>query len=613
MHCALICVTINLFIMTHSRRKFMQDFSLAVAGTGIIPSLAGDNHSISPKKDSQMNQVSASVDDSLNTSDILVQKLIDWKVEVIFGIIGDGVNPIIEALRKKQDRIKLITVRHEEAAAFMASGYAKYTGRLGVCIGTSGPGAVHLMNGIYDAAMEGAPVLAITGSVYHDLLGTYFTQEVDTVALMHDATVYNKMITGPRQALTLVDLACRTAMNEPGVAHLTVSKDVQQKILADDKASENSENLKGSSAFLPRTQTPSDNELTAAALMLNNHSRIMILAGRGALLARDEVLQLAQKLGAPVAKALLGKMLMPDDSPFTTGGTGHLGTIPSMEMMRDCDLLLILGSNMPHLSYYPKSGVAKAIQIDKDPKRIGLRFPVDVGLCGNVKQTLQALIPKINQHNDKSYLQLAQQKMTIWKSTLSKLEQSPSSPIKPEYVAAEVSKLLAEDALLAFDTGAHTVFSARHIQAKAKQQLAVCGNLASMGPGLPYAIAAQIAYPDRQCVAIVGDGGFTMLMAEMATAVLYDLPIKIVIFKNNQLSMDRFEQEEMGNKEYGASLLPIDFVKVAEACGAEGYSCKRAEDLPSVLRRAFATKKPSVIEVMVDPDEPPMSPEKIKV
>lgn len=469
------------------------------------------------------------------------------------------------------------------------------------------------MNGIYDASMEGAPVLAITGSVYHDLLGTYFTQEVDTVALMKDATVYNKMITGPRQAMTLVDLACRTALNEPGVSHLTVSKDVQQKMLSDDKPSENSENLIGSSAFLPRTQIPSDNELNSAAALLNDNSKIMILAGRGALSARDEVLQLAQKLSAPVAKALLGKMLLPDDSPFTTGGTGQLGTIPSMEMMRDCDLLLILGSNMPHLSYYPKSGVAKAIQIDKDPKRIGLRFPVNIGLCGDVKQTLKALLPKINQHNDRSFLQLAQQKMTEWKTTLSKLEKSPSSPIKPEFVASEVSKLLAEDALLAFDTGAHTVFSARHIQSKAKQQLAVCGNLASMAPGLPYAIAAQIAYPNRQCVAMVGDGGFTMLMAEMATAVLYELPVKIIIFKNNQLSMDRFEQEEMGSKDYGVDLLPIDFAKVSEACGAEGFGRKRAEDLPGILRRAFATKKPSVIEVMVDPDEPPLKPEKIKV
>lgn len=597
--------------MSTSRRQFMQDISLSIAGAAIVSNSTAQI--VSPQSGNKMENKKDNIDQSQNTSDILVQKLIDWNVEVIFGIIGDGINPIIEALRKRRDKIKLITVRHEEAAAFMASGYAKYTGKLGVCIGTSGPGAVHLMNGIYDASMEGAPVLAITGSVFHDLVGTYFTQEVDTVAMMKDATVYNKMISGPRQAMTIVDIACRTALNEPGVAHLTISKDVQQKMLSDDKPSKDSDNLVGSSVFFPRTQAPAEDELNAAAELLNNSSKIMILAGRGALHAKNEVMQLAEKLNAPVAKALLGKALMPDDSPYTTGGTGHLGTIPSMEMMHSCDTLLILGSNMPWLAYYPKTGMAKAIQIDKDPKRIGLRFPVDIGLNGDVKTTLTALLPKLKPHSDKSFLQMAQQKMETWKTTLTKLEQTPSSPIKPQYLAAQVSKLLNDDAVLAFDTGAHTVFSARHIQIKQGQQLAVCGNLASMAPGLPYAIAAQVAYPNRQCVAMVGDGGFTMLMGEMATAVLYNLPVKIIIFKNNQLSMDKWEQEELGSKDYGVDLLPINFPKIAEACGAEGYTCSRSEELSSVLKKAFASKKPAVIEVDVDPNEAPLAPEKIKV
>ncbi len=298
--------------MSTSRRQFMQDISLSIAGAAIVSNSTAQI--VSPQSGNKMENKKDNIDQSQNTSDILVQKLIDWNVEVIFGIIGDGINPIIEALRKRRDKIKLITVRHEEAAAFMASGYAKYTGKLGVCIGTSGPGAVHLMNGIYDASMEGAPVLAITGSVFHDLVGTYFTQEVDTVAMMKDATVYNKMISGPRQAMTIVDIACRTALNEPGVAHLTISKDVQQKMLSDDKPSKDSDNLVGSSVFFPRTQAPAEDELNAAAELLNNSSKIMILAGRGALHAKNEVMQLAEKLNAPVAKALLGKALMPDDS-----------------------------------------------------------------------------------------------------------------------------------------------------------------------------------------------------------------------------------------------------------------------------------------------------------
>lgn len=544
------------------------------------------------------------------TADIIVDKLIAWNVEMIFSLVGDGVNPIFEALRKRKDRIKLITVRHEEAAAFMASGYAKCTGRLGVCLGTTGPGAVHLMNGLYDAAMEGAPVLAITGVIPHDLLGTKFTQEVDTVAMLRDVAVYNQQISGPVHAQTVVDLACRTALTLPGVAHITVATDVQQKPLSEDKHSEKGGHLTGSSTFMPRVDIPADNELEQAAEVLNSSSKIMILAGRGALHAREQVQEVAEKLGAPVAKALLGKALLPDDSPFTTGGIGRLGTLPSKEMMEECDTLLILGSNMPYLNYYPKS--AKAIQIDRDPRRIGLRYPVEIGLTGDVQATLKALLPKLKKQTGKSFLSLAQQKMKEWNKTLAKLETDQSSPIKPPFLVSEVARVIKDDAHIAIDTGAHTVFTARHLHIKPKQQITACGNLASMGPGLPYAIAAQLAYPGRQSVAMVGDGSFTMLMGEMATAVLYDLPVKIVIFKNNALAMDRFEQEEIGARQYGIALHPIDFSKIAEACGAEGYKCSTPGDLHTVLTKAFASAKPCVIEVDVDPDAPPDPPEKLK-
>jgi len=549
---------------------------------------------------------------TMNTADILVERLIAWDVNVVFGLIGDGINHITEALRKRKDKIRLVTVRHEEAAAFMASGYAKLTGKLGVCMGTTGPGAVHLMNGIYDAAMEGAPVIALTGFVNHDLVGTSFTQEVDTVALMKDATVFNKMITGPRHAQTIVDLACRTALSIPGVAHLTVSKDTQKEELTHDNASEESENLHGSAKFAPRIETPSDGELNAAAELLNSGSRIAILAGRGALNARTEIENLAEKLGAPVIKALLGKAVLPDDSPYTTGGTGHLGTMPSKQMMHDCDRLLIVGSNMPHLEYYPDSNKAKMIQIDRDPKRIGLRCPVELGLNGDVQATLKALLPKLKLKSDRSFLKLAQERMAEWRKLMAKIEQNQGTPIKPQFLVAQLSTLLNDDAMICIDTGAHTQFSARHLQARGRQQITVSGNLATMAPALPYAIAAQVAFPGRQSIALAGDGGFTMLMAEMATAVLYELPIKVIVFKNNSLSMDRFEQEEMGYKPYGDSLQPIDFAKIAEACGAEGYRCDKPSEVPSTLKQAFASKRPAVIEVSVDPDEPPLPPDKVK-
>ena len=522
--------------MENSRRKFVQNLGVAIAAVPLLTNLADaapTRAEIIPPKP----EMDAAPTDT--TADILIERLIAWNVEVIFGIIGDGINPIIEALRKRKDRIKFITVRHEEAAAFMASAHAKYTGKLSACIATSGPGAVHLMNGLYDAAMEGAPVIAITGAVFHDLVGTYFTQEVDTVALMENATVYNKMINGPRQALTIVDLACRTALTTPGVAHLTISKDTQQKPLSEDKTSKGSDNLMGTANYTPRIDVPSPDELDAAAAILNAGSKITILAGRGALNARDEVEKLAEKLGAPVAKALLGKALLPDNSPYTTGGTGNLGTMPSKQMMQDCDTLLILGSNMPWLEYYPKADHAKAIQIDKDPKRIGLRYPVSIGLTGDVKATLQALLPRLKYHADRSFLKLAQDRMKDWQQLIKQVEQKQAEPIKPQFLVAAVSRLLTDDALISIDTGSHTVFTARHLQIKPKQQIAVCGNLASMAPGLPYAIAAQVAFPGRQSVAMVGEGGFTMLMGEMATAVLYNLPVKIVIFKNGILSMDK--------------------------------------------------------------------------
>lgn len=493
----------------------------------------------------------------------------------------------------------------------MASGYAKCTGKLGVCLGTSGPGAVHLMNGLYDAAMEGAPVLAITGVVPHDLLGTQHIQEVDTVAMLQDIAVYNLMISGPVHAQTVVDLACRSALTTPGLAHIAVATDVQMKPLSDDKHSEKGGHLTGSSTFVPRKEVPADNELDRTAALLNNSSKIMILAGRGALHAREEVVALADKLGAPVTKALLGKAILPDDSPFTTGGIGRLGTQPSNEMIQECDVLLILGSNMPYLQYYPKPKQAKGIQIDQDPQRIGLRYPVEIGLTGDVQATIQVLLPKIKTHTDRSFLTLAQQRMSDWRKKMTRLESDKSTPIKPSFLVSQVSRLIKDDAHISIDTGAHTVFTARHLHIKPEQQITVCGTLASMGPGVPYAIAAQLATPKRQCIAMVGDGGFTMLMGEMATAVLYNLPIKVIIFKNNILAMDGFEQEEIGAKRYGIELQPIEFAKIAEACGAEGYKCSKPEDVASVLTKAFASNKPCVIEVDVDPDEPPSSPEKL--
>jgi pyruvate dehydrogenase (quinone) len=559
-----------------------------------------------------MNKTSDVQKESSNetTADILVQKLIDWGVTHIFGIIGDRINPIVESLRKQQNKIKFITVRHEETAALMACGYAKYTGKLGVCLATSGPGALHLVNGLYDAYKDHAPVLAITGAPVSDLAGTDYTQEIDTVALFQEVAVYNQYITGPHQAKTVVDLAIRASLTSHGVAHLKFAKDTQQETIEDDTLTKGtSKNFQGSVVYSPRIEVPVHSELEEAAAILANGKKIGILVGYGARGCGELITQMAELLKAPVAKALMGKAVIPDDSPYCTGGTGHLGTLPSKEWMEECDTLLILGSNMPYLDYYPEGAVA--IQVDHEPTRIGLRYPVQLGLIGDMKPTLTALLPLLKENVDDSFLKRHQEGMTKWRQTLKSIEEGESDLVRPQYLVAEVARHLDEDAIVSLDTGANTIFTARHWELKQGQSMAVSGNLASMGVGLPYAMAAQLAFPERQCIAMVGDGGLAMLMADIATAVRYQLPVKIIVFKNNSLSLDVYEQRAAGDEEFGGDLTPIDFAEVAKACGAAGYICKSKRELPAILQETFKSSVPTVIEVWIDPEQAPSSPDHI--
>jgi pyruvate dehydrogenase (quinone)/pyruvate decarboxylase len=548
----------------------------------------------------------------LNTSDILVEALIDWGATHVFGIVGDGINSIIEALRKQQDRIRYIAVRHEEAAAFMACGFAKHTGRLGVCVGTTGPGAIHLMNGLYDAALDGAPVVALTGLTFHDLRGVRYQQGVDTVALMEPLTVYNEEVTGPEHAILIGNRACRAALGDRGVAHLAISKDVQMMKRSADKRSMRNPGARSSASWNPPLPTPPADQLRAAAAVLNAGSRVAVLAGQGALSAREEVTQLADLLGAPVAKALLGKAVLPDDSPFTTGGIGDLGTAPSSWAMRSCDTVLILGSTMPWEEYYPRPGQARGVQIDLKPDRLGLRYPIEVGLTGDVKATLQGLLPMLQRKADRAFLSEAQRRMGDWNGLLEKVENTARLPLRPQMVVRALSDLMADDAIISLDCGANTHFSARCLRLRANQRLTGTGMLASMAPGLSYAIAAKLAYPDRQSVTVVGDGGFAMLMAELTTAVAHNLPVKIVLLKNNSLAEVKFEQQELGNPEYGCALAPIDFVAFAKACGADGYRCERAEEVRPAIQAALSSPRPALVEAIVDADEKPTKPEELK-
>ena len=540
-------------------------------------------------------------------ADLLIERLLDWGVDTIFGLPGDGINGLFEALRTHEDQIRFIQVRHEEAAAFMACGYAKFTGKLGVCMSTSGPGGIHLLNGLYDAKYDGQPVLAITGSQDHDIIGTYYQQDVDLVKVLADVAACNERIMGPDHVVNILDQAIRTALGQRTVAHVCFPKDYQEWETGDDHRSSGNVPDHTSTPTVSLDVAPTTAQLQRAADVLNAGKKVAILAGRGCLGARAEVTQLAELLGAPIAKALLGKGVVPDDSPYTTGGLGLLGTAPSQDAMEECDTFLMIGTHYPYLDYLPKPGQARTVQIDLDATHIGLRTPVEVGLVGDSRTVLQALLPLLTRKEDRGFLADAQARMKSWREVLAERGTQAALPMKPQVIPYQLSPLLDDDAIVTADCGNNTTWAARFIQMRGDMQFSTSGLLATMGAGLPYAVAAAVAHPGRQVVALVGDGGFTMLMGEMATAVKYKLPIKVFIFSNNAYGQIKWEQIVMeGNPEFGVSLQPIDFAKYAEACGAAGFTISQTEDADRLIRAALAHDGPAVIDCKVDQNEPPM-------
>jgi pyruvate dehydrogenase (quinone) len=545
----------------------------------------------------------------MNASDVLIESLLDWGVDVVFGLPGDGINGIMEALRVRAEKIRFVQVRHEETAAFMACGYAKFTGKLGVCLATSGPGGIHLLNGLYDAKLDGAPVLAITGLQYHDLIGTYTQQDVALDKLFIDVCVFNERVMGPMHVENLVDLACRTALAYKGVAHITMPVDFQEHEVSRRKASMRNIPNHTSDVYSRSARLPNEADLRRAADILNAGKKVVILAGRGALKATDELEATAETLAAPIIKPLLGKACVPDDSPYTTGGVGLLGTLPSQNAIESCDTLLIAGSSFPYIEFLPRPGQARSVQIDLDPKRIGLRQPVEVGLIGDTANTLRELSPLLQHKQDRSFLQTAQREMKDWRELMHERATRKDKPMKPQVPAYEIGRRLRDDAIVACDSGTITTWWARHIPARRGQMHSVSGTLASMACGLPYALAAQIAYPERQVVAFVGDGGFSMLMADFVTAVKYKLPIKVVIIKNNYLGQIKWEQMVfLGNPEYGVDLQPIDFAAFANACGAAGFTAEDPASCGDMVEEFLSSPGPAILQAVVDPLEPPLPP-----
>jgi pyruvate oxidase len=536
---------------------------------------------------------------SKKIGDVLLEILADAGVKYIFSIPGDGINDLVEAIRQ-QDKIRMIQVRHEEAGAFAASAVAKLTGGLAVCMGTSGPGAIHLLNGLYDAKHDHAPVLAISGHVETQYQGTEVHQEIGIRQLFANVSVFNQTVHSGSQLPRLVEEACRAALFRRGVAHLVVPKDIAQEKVAEAKK-------RSTFIYTKSVQVPHQGDLQRAADLLNKSQKVAILAGIGAKEAAGELVEVAQRLQAPIVKALRGKDILPDEHPLVVGGLGLLGTRPGLDAVMSCDLLLMVGTDFPYYEYYPEN--TPAIQLDIDGNQIGRRYPIEVGLVGDARPTLAALAPLLQPKEDKAFLEGLQRDMQTWWEKAAIDEEIGLPPIHPQAVAAAISRQASDEAIYCCDTGNVTVWAARHLRIRGTQQFTLSGGLASMGYGLPAAIGAQLTFPDRQVIALVGDGGFAMLMADFLTAVKYELPIAVVVFNNQKLGMIEAEQEVLGHPAFKTSLHNPDFAAFAVNCGGQGEKVTQPDQLETAVGRALASGQPYLLDVMINPDELPFPPE----
>ena len=553
----------------------------------------------------------------MNVSDFFWKRMSDWGVRRIYGFPGDGINGLMGGLARTEGKIDFVQARHEEMAAFMACAHAKFTGEVGVCLATSGPGAIHLLNGLYDARLDHQPVVAIVGQQARTALGGHYQQEVDLHTLFKDvAGEYVEMATEPVQVRHVIDRAMRIAIAERAVTCIILPNDLQELAAVETPPRAHGTVHSGIGYSAPRVM-PADADLARAADVLNAGKKVAMLVGAGALAATDEVIEIADLLGAGIAKALLGKAAVPDDLPYVTGSIGLLGTRPSYEMMTECDTLLMVGSGFPYSEFLPEEGQARGVQIDIDPKMLSIRYPMEVNLVGDSAATLRALIPLLKRKADRKWRGTIEKNVKDWWKTLEAIAHQDGEPINPQRVFWELSPKLPDRCILVGDSGSGTNWYARDVKLRRGMMGTVSGGLATMGCGVPYAIGAKFAHPDRPVIAMVGDGAMQMNgMNGLITIAKYwekwsDPRLIVLVLNNEDLNQVTWEMRAMaGDPKFEASqdLPNVHFARYAELVGLKGIFCDDPDKIAAAWDEALAARTPVVLEMKTDPDIPPLPP-----
>ncbi|HDG5489816.1 TPA: pyruvate oxidase [Staphylococcus aureus] len=534
----------------------------------------------------------------IKANEALVKALQAWDIDHLYGIPGDSIDAVVDSLRTVRDQFKFYHVRHEEVASLAAAGYTKLTGKIGVALSIGGPGLIHLLNGMYDAKMDNVPQLILSGQTNSTALGTKAFQETNLQKLCEDVAVYNHQIEKGDNVFEIVNEAIRTAYEQKGVAVVICPNDLLTEKIKDTTN-------KPVDTSKPTVVSPKYKDIKKAVKLINKSKKSVMLIGVGAKHAKDELRAFVEAAKIPVVHSLPAKTILPDDHPYSIGNLGKIGTKTSYQTMQDADLLIMVGTNYPYVDYLPKKNI-KAIQIDTNPKNIGHRFNINVGIVGDSKIALHQLTENIKHVAERPFLNKTLERKAVWDKWMEQDKNNNSKPLRPERLMASINKFIKDDAVISADVGTATVWSTRYLNLGVNNKFIISSWLGTMGCGLPGAMASKIAYPNRQAIAIAGDGAFQMVMQDFATAVQYDLPLTVFVLNNKQLAFIKYEQQAAGELEYAVDFSDMDHAKFAEAAGGKGYTIKSASEVDAIVEEALAQDVPTIVDVYVDPNAAPL-------